>query len=40
MTTRTQVKGKAIKPKISMWGAGGKLTMKEIVRDLRDKNDR
>ena len=31
---------KAVKPKRSMWGAGGKLSMKEILEDLRDKSDR
>ncbi|MEK6867663.1 MAG: hypothetical protein AABX98_02455 [Nanoarchaeota archaeon] len=31
---------KAVKPKKSMWGAGGKLSMKEVLKDLRDKSDR
>ena len=31
---------KAVKPNKSMWGAGGKLSMKEILKDLRDKSDR
>jgi hypothetical protein len=31
---------KALKPKKSMWGAGGKLSAKEILKDLRDKSDR
>ena len=31
---------KALKPSKSMWGAGGKLTMKEILKDLRDESDR
>lgn len=31
---------KAMKPSKSLWGAGGKMTMKEILKDLRDKSDR
>jgi len=31
---------KAMKPSKSLWGAGGKLGMKEILKDLRDKSDR
>ena len=31
---------KDLKPKKSLWGAGGKMTMKEILSDLRDKHDR
>jgi len=31
---------KAKKPEKSMWGAGGKMTMKEILKDLRDESDR
>lgn len=31
---------KALKPKKSMWGSGGKVTIKEILKDLRDKSDR
>ena len=31
---------KAVKPKKSMWGVGGKLSMKDILKDLRDKSDR
>ncbi len=26
--------------KKSMWGAGGKMSMKEILKDLRDESDR
>lgn len=28
------------KPKKSFWGAGGSISMSEIMRDLRDKKDR
>ena len=31
---------KFVKPKNTLWGAGGKLTMKEILKDLRDERDR
>lgn len=31
---------KAMKPRKSLWGIGGKKTMKEILKDLRDKSDR
>ena len=31
---------KAMKPKKSLWGYGGKKTMKDILKDLRDKSDR
>ncbi|MBI4918397.1 hypothetical protein HY837_00580 [archaeon] len=31
---------KAVKPKETLWGAGGKLSMKEILKELRDENDR
>lgn len=31
---------KAMKPKKSLWAVGGKKTMKEILKDLRDKSDR
>lgn len=30
---------KAGKPKKSLWGAGGRASMKEIVKELRDKHD-
>ncbi|HLD72126.1 MAG TPA: hypothetical protein VJA23_00925 [Candidatus Nanoarchaeia archaeon] len=32
--------GKALKPKESLWGKGGKMKMKEILKDLRNKSDR
>lgn len=32
--------GKATKPLKSLAGAGGKMTMKEILKDLRDETDR
>ncbi len=31
---------KAMKPPKSLWGAGGKMGMKEILKGLRDKSDR
>ena len=31
---------KAMKPKKSIWGLGGKKTMKELMNGLRDKSDR
>ena len=31
---------KAVKPKRSLWAAGGKASMKDILKDLRDKSDR
>jgi hypothetical protein len=31
---------KAMKPEKSMWGFYGKLSRKEILKDLRDKSDR
>ena len=31
---------KTFKPKHSLWGHGGKITMKEILKDLRNKSDR
>ncbi len=31
---------KSTKPQKSLWGAGGKMTMKEILKDLRDESDR
>lgn len=31
---------KAMKPQKSMWGAGGKLSMKEIMKGLRDESSR
>jgi len=30
---------KSMKPKKSMWGAAGKMSMKEILKDLRDESD-
>lgn len=30
---------KAMKPRKSLWGLGGKKTMAELLRDLRDKSD-
>lgn len=32
--------GKAVKPQRSLWGKGGKMKMKEILKDLRDESDR
>ncbi|MEK6845962.1 MAG: hypothetical protein AABY26_04330 [Nanoarchaeota archaeon] len=32
--------GKSMKPKQSLWGKGGKMKMKDILKDLRDKSDR
>ncbi len=31
---------RSVKQKKSFWCAGGKLSMKEILKDLRDKDDR
>lgn len=31
---------KSGKPKKSLWGAGGTTSMKEILKNLRDKSDR
>ena len=31
---------KATKPQHSLWGAGGRMSMKEILKDLRDESDR
>ncbi|MBI4139370.1 hypothetical protein HY483_00220 [Candidatus Woesearchaeota archaeon] len=31
---------KVEKPKKTLWGAGGKLSMKEILKNLRDEHDR
>ncbi len=31
---------KSVKPKKTLWGACGKLSMKEILKDLRDESDR
>jgi len=31
---------KAMRPEKSMYGAYGKMSMKNILKDLRDKNDR
>ena len=30
---------KSMKPQKSMWGAAGKMSMKEILKDLRDEGD-
>ncbi len=32
--------GKSMKSKHSLWGKGGKMKMKDILKDLRDKSDR
>ena len=33
------LKEKAQNPKKSMWGAAGKMSMMEILKDLRDESD-
>ncbi len=31
---------KSLRPQKSLWGAGGKMDMKKILKGLRDENDR